>query len=107
MDTQQQLPTPPSQVLLFVDRLIDQRNFPNLTPAIREELKTEALERLNDFLVGATIDALSDEDVEIFNKMVEEEKSSDEIQKFAANHIPDFPKFFSDTLQRFQDLYLE
>jgi hypothetical protein len=79
----------------------------NLTPELKEEFKKEALERLNTFIIECTLDEFSDEDLETFNKMVEDKKTPEELNTFTQAHIEDYPEFMTEVLQEFQEMYLE
>lgn len=107
MDTQQTTQSALEAILSFIDSLIDQKNIPDLTPEIREELRKDALERLDRFILERTIDAFSAEDAETFGKMVAEKKSDQELQQFTAEHIPDYQTFMTSLFGEFQAVYLK
>ena len=95
----------PSQYADFIDVLIKQRNFSDLTPEEYEEIRTDAMERLDDFLLDHLIDALSDEDGDKFVAMMEEKKPMPELVQFAKEHIPDYEEFVKKTLIEFSHAY--
>lgn len=90
----------------FINQLIEEKKFPDLTPEVREELKKDLLLHLDDFLAARIISALSDQDVLTFEKMLTENKSSEEIQKFTVDHIPDYINFLTNSLLEFRGVYL-
>jgi len=90
----------------FIERLIEEKGFPDLTIEVKEVLKKDLLRRLNDFIAARVIGTLSDEDVITFDQMIKEKKSEEEIQQFVATHIPDFVKFLTDVLLEFRGVYL-
>jgi hypothetical protein len=95
-----------TSIQAFVDGLIDQKGFTDLTPEVREELKSDIYQRLNDFIVARMIAAFSDEDVLKYEQLLKENKPQEELQQFAADHIPNFVDFLTNVLLEFQDVYL-
>lgn len=100
MDNQQQ------NLERYIDNLIDQKGYPDMDEAVREELKNDIRVRLNEFIMTRTISAFSDEDVEKFEELLNHRKPQSELQQFAMEHIPDFTNFLTDVLIEFQDVYL-
>lgn len=93
-------------VSAFVDKLIEQRGFLDITPEAREEIKNDILVRVDDFIAARVIAALSDEDVKTFEQMLKDNKSSEEVQQFVTTHVPDFNNFLTNVLMEFKDVYL-
>lgn len=90
----------------YLDGLIDQKNYPDLTPEIREELKNDLRMRLNDFIMARIVAQFSDEDLTAFEELLKAQKPQEELQQFAVDHIPDFTTFLTDVLIEFQGVYL-
>lgn len=90
----------------YINNLIDQKGYPDLTPEVREELKNDIRVRLNDFIMARVIAAFSDEDVDTFEELLKQNKSQAELQQFAAEHIPNFTDFLTNVLLEFQSVYL-
>jgi hypothetical protein len=90
----------------YLDDLIDQKNYQDLSPEVREELRNDLQVRLNDFIMARIIAAFSDEDVAAFEELIKQGKSQGELQNFAAEHIPDFVTFLTTTMSEFQSIYL-
>lgn len=90
----------------FVEKLIDAKGYPDLTPEVRVEVRKDLLTRLDDFIAARSIAALSDEDVLIFEKMLTEGKPEEEIQKFLIDHIDEYQNFLTNVLMEFQGVYL-
>lgn len=94
-------------VKTFIVGLVDKRFAgETLSPEVKEELQKEALERLNLLLLDRMIDALPDDDVETFNKMLTEKKPVTELQAFAKDHILEYNASMTTTLKEFQEGYL-
>lgn len=89
----------------YVDVLIEERKFPDLTPEVKEQMQKDILQRLDNFIAARIIAALSDEDVLVFEKMLKDKKQEEEIQNFVSGHIPDFVNFLTATLLEFRGVY--
>ncbi len=90
----------------FIDSLIEERGFPQLTEDVRDVIKKDISNKLDDFIGSRVIAKLSDEDLLTFEKLLKEKKSQEEIQKFVSTHIPEFVDFLTDTLLEFRSVYL-
>ena len=90
----------------YVNKLIDERGFPDLTTEVREQLKQDLLIRLDDFIAARVIAAFSNEDVIEFEKMLKDSKSMEEIQQFTVDHIENYKDFLATTLLEFRAVYL-
>lgn len=90
----------------FVDKLIEEKGFPDLTDDVRGEIKQDLLTRLDNFITARIIARLSDADVVEFESMLKDGKSETEIQEFAIGHIPDATNFLANTLLEFKAVYL-
>ncbi|OGK24406.1 hypothetical protein A3A46_01110 [Candidatus Roizmanbacteria bacterium RIFCSPLOWO2_01_FULL_37_13] len=90
----------------FVEQLIEERSFPDLTPEVRVELKKDLINRLDSFIAAKVIVALSDEDVLKFEQMLKDNKPAEELQKFTVEHVPDFTTFLTNVLLEFRGVYL-
>jgi len=96
----------PGQYTDFIDALIKQRNFSELTPEEHEEIRLDVMERLDDFLLDRIIDALSDDDGDKFVSRMEEKKPMSELVQFAKDHIPNYEDFVKQTLIDFGHAYI-
>ena len=90
----------------FINKLIDERGFPDLTPEVKEELKKDLVTRLDSFIAAKVIAALSDADVLVFEQMLKDNKPSAELQQFSIDHIANFTDFLTNTLLEFRGVYL-
>lgn len=92
----------------FIDGLIEQKftqQGHTLSPEVRAELRKDIVGRLDEFIMARVIAALSDDDVAEFEKLLNEGKQREDLQKFASEHIPDFTNFLTNTLIEFQKVY--
>ena len=91
----------------FIDELLAKRHVPDVTPEIREEMKREAMERLDDFLLQRILEAFSEEDSDTFIAIIQEKKSQQELFDFAKEHITGYDDFMKSTFSDFAHAYLE
>ena len=96
----------PESLPEFIDKLIEEKGFPDITQEVRDELKKDLLVRVDDFITARIIAALSDEDVKKFEEMLQQGKDQGEIQTFVSQQIPDFTNFLARTLLEFKGVYL-
>lgn len=90
----------------YIEQLIEERGFPDLTPEVREELKKDLVNRLDSFIGAKVIATLSDEDVLKFEQLLKDGKSREDIQKFTVEHVSDFTTFLTNALIEFRMVYL-
>lgn len=90
----------------YIEQLIEERGFPDLTAEVKEELKKDLVNRLDSFIGAKVIATLSDEDVLKFEQLLKDGKSREEIQKFTVEHVPDFTTFLTNVLMEFRMVYL-
>ena len=90
----------------FIDKLIDERGYADAPQEIKDQLHQDIKSRLDTFVVSTMIARFSPEEVTEYEKMLDEEKSTDELKKFAMDHIPDYQTFMTSTLLTFSNAYL-
>lgn len=93
-------------LIQFVDSLIDQKEFPDLSPEVREEIKRDLLERVDSFITAKLIAALSDDDVASFEQMLNDGKSQEELQQFMQSHVSNPTELVTEALTEFKGVYL-
>ncbi len=96
----------PQNLDKYIEDLIDQKNYPDITQEVRDELKKDITLRLNDFIMARVIAAFSDDDVLEFEKLLKANAPQEELQQFTATHIPEFETFLTSVLLEFRDVYL-
>ncbi len=89
----------------FVEKLIDEKQF-DVSKEVRDILKQDLMRRLNDFITARILAALSDKDIIVFEKMLDDGKKDEELQKFVMENIPNFMNFLTATLLEFREVYL-
>ena len=90
----------------FINNLIDQKQFADITPEFREEIAKDLMQRLDEYIMARSLTELSEEEMEQFNKLLDEKKSRAELQQFTMDHIADYPTFLDNALTDFENAYL-
>ncbi|KKS11737.1 hypothetical protein A2617_00905 [Candidatus Daviesbacteria bacterium RIFOXYD1_FULL_41_10] len=90
----------------FIEQLVKDKDFPDISPEVHEEIKRDLLRRVDDFIAARVIAALSDENVVKFEEMLKSGKPEAEVQAFVTTNIPDFTSFLTQTLLEFRGVYL-
>lgn len=90
----------------FIDALVKQQDFPDLTPGIEKQLKKEARKRLDNFLLDRIVTALPNNDVNEFITMAKEKKSNDAVIQFITGHIDNYETFINEAVNDFATVYL-
>lgn len=96
----------PDGIESFIDELIAQKGYPEMSPEAREEMRRDLRRRIDDFIMARVVAALTDEQLIGFEKLLAEKKPRAELQKYAAENIPDFVSFLTNALIEFQAVYL-
>ena len=90
----------------FVTKLINERGYSDAPETIKDELHKDLKTRLDEFIVTKTVAEFSEKELDEFEKLLEDNKSSEELKEFAMKHITDYQTFITSTLLTFQDAYL-
>lgn len=90
----------------FITNLIDKRGYQESSAAIREKIHQQLKQQLDEFIMTRIVAEFSEEELQTFEKMLEEKKSPQELWQFASDHIPNFSNFLTGTLLTFEDTYL-
>ena len=90
----------------YAETLLNEKNYSTVTPAMREELKKDIIDRVQDFLIAKTIAKLSDEKAKELSALLDTNPDDKQIHDFIATAIPDAPSFIGDVLFQFRQTYL-
>jgi len=95
-----------SQVTTFINELIDEKGFENLTHEMREQMSQDIKKRFDEFVIIRSLAQLSEEETQQFRQMLNDKKSGTELQQFITEHIADYETFLAETVVKFREAYL-
>ena len=90
----------------FIDQLLEDKNYPNLTDAIRQEMHRDLMQRVSDSLNAKIIAHMNDTQAETFEKMLDDGESDEAIQAYAESTLDDPSTFIAAALMDFRREYL-
>jgi hypothetical protein len=92
----------------FIQQLLRDQDVPeDLDPEVRVQLVSELTSRASDFLNARLIDAMSDETVEHFNTMLDDDSTTPEqVQNFITTNVSNKDQVIARALAEFRMLYL-
>jgi len=94
-------------LVMFVDRLIEEKNFPkDLEKEVIDQIKADLLSRVEDRINAVIIANLTPEKLEEFSKMLDKDISDEEMQKFCSENIPDLQQLIATELIVLKQSYL-
>ena len=90
----------------FVDSLIKEKGLGDLDSLILAEMKNDLLNRIEDRLNAIIVKNMPGVNIPEFEKMMDEGKSDEELQKFVEEKIPDITALAAVDLAHFREVYL-
>lgn len=90
----------------YIERLIGEKGFPDITEEVHAQIKKDLLDRLNDTINAKVIAALPDAELGEFEKLIDANAPQEEIQTFIESKIPDSAIFLATVLLDFRKTYL-
>ena len=91
----------------FINEMLDAKKLSGVTEDVRAQLVSDLKQRLLDQINKALIDALPDEKMDEFERLLDDESLTDEqVQQFIMNSGVDVKKVTTVTMLRFYDLYV-
>ena len=94
-------------LVMFVDRLISEKNFPSdLEKEVIVQIKTDLLNKVEDRINAIIINNLSEDKLEEFNKLLDGQISDEEMQKFCSENIPNLHQLIATELIVIKQSYL-
>ena len=92
---------------MFVDRLMEEKKFPeDLGQEVLAQIKADILSRVEDRVNAVIIANLAPEKLEEFNKLLDQDISDEEMQKFCSSNIPNLSQLIASELIVFKQSYL-
>ena len=89
----------------FTDKLIEEKKYDNLDLKVKEQIKKDLFERLDDRINAVILEKMPPEKLEEFEKLIDSAKD-EEIQKFCLKNIPDLDQIIALELINFRATYL-
>lgn len=89
----------------FVDKLLEEKEMLNLDANVLAQLKKDLLDRVEDHINAALLEAIPPEKLEDFERLVENGSEAD-IRTYCSENIPDLDQLIATTLLRFRSIYL-
>ena len=93
------------QLEIFVDKLMEEKDFGGLDPEVVAQIKSDLLDRVEDRVNAAILANLSPEKLEYFEKLLEQSEA-EEIQAFCRRNIYDLDQIIANELADFRGTYL-
>ncbi len=90
----------------FIDKLIDERQDPNITEATHPQIKAMLLSELNQAINTHLINRLSEKDQLALEDLLNTNPSDDDLNKFFMDTIPNLEVEIASALLNFRTAYL-
>ncbi len=95
-----------SQALnIFVEKLIEEKNFENINPETMEQIRADLLKRVEDKINVTILQHVPSEKLEDFNKLLDN-PDEEKIHKFCSENISNLDEIIAETLMNFRSIYL-
>lgn len=92
-------------ISIFVDKLVEEKNFGNLDPEVLEQIKIDLLGRIEDRINATILANIPAEKLEQFDVLLNS-GNTEEIQSFCQNNIKNFDEVIAEALISFRNIYL-
>lgn len=94
-------------LMMFVDRLIEEKKFPeSLEKEVIDQIKADLLARVEARMNAVLISNMPPLKLEEFNKLLDNNATDEEVQKFCGDSIPDLQQIMASELMVFKQKYL-
>ncbi|NMB56354.1 hypothetical protein GYA19_00235 [Candidatus Beckwithbacteria bacterium] len=90
----------------FLDKIIDEKKYENLLPEVRDQIKTDLQDRVNQYLNARLINKLDDKQVEELQELLKQKSEVEEVNKFFEDRIPNLKEVIAASLLDFRKIYL-
>lgn len=99
-------PQKKDDLLAFVDELIRDKNLPASNEAVREQMRNDLLDRIEDRINAVVLRFLPPEKLEELEQKMSADASDEDVQGFIREHIPDLDVKVAAELVAFRQTYL-
>ena len=91
----------------FIESLLNDKGVTNIEPEIKEELKADMKERLEDEINRAAVEALSEEKADELVKLIDQpDFTNEKMTEFMKNSGVNLTEIVLDTMLKFRSFYL-
>lgn len=90
---------------MFVDRLIEEKNFKNLSEEVIDQMKSDLMDRAEDRIKAVILENMPKDKLEEFNKLLDENDNA-KIQAFCQENISNLEEILAKELINFRNIYL-
>lgn len=92
----------------FINQLLKDINVPDsMDPEIKREMTEDLRDRADRFVINRMLDAMSDEDLDQFDKLsAEKPNDADTLRKFLDEHVPEKDRVMAAALLEFRAAFL-
>ncbi len=90
----------------FLKKLLEDAGQTDLSPELEEQMILDLNSRLEDRLIMAAMENLSDENQDKLGQMAEEKASSKDMEEFVKAHVDNWEEVFSKAMSDFRETYL-
>jgi hypothetical protein len=92
----------------YIQQLLQEQGVPSdLDPEVRTELVGQVTMRVSNFVNQRLLDAMSDESVDEFNKLLDDDSFDQaRAEAFVNEHVPNKDSVVANALVEFRQLYL-
>jgi hypothetical protein len=91
----------------FILQLLADKGLPEgLDEDVRQQLVKDLVSRAADLVNRRMIEAMSEQDVNAFNELLDGDPSPEQVQQFIEAHVPEKEEVASRALLEFRSLYL-
>lgn len=92
----------------FVNQLLKDINVPDsMDPEVKKEMTEELRNRADKFVLSRMLDAMSDQDLDEFDKLsAEKPDDADSLRQFLDNHVPEKDRVMAAALLEFRAAFL-
>ena len=90
----------------FVTNIINEKGLSVSSDEVKQQLIDDMMHRLLDIIDKEVLNAMSDQDIDKLNQMLDKSASDEEVQAFIASVVPDMKQIVARTTIRFRNAYL-
>ena len=90
---------------MFIERLMEEKNFGDIKPETRGQIKEDLLGRVEDRINATILENIPAEKMEEFSRLIEA-GDAESVQVYCQKNIPDLDNVIAEALVSFRSTYL-